>query len=281
MNLIKTSIELISFRKKLEDGKRTVGFVPTMGALHKGHLSLVVEALKQTDIVIVSIFVNPTQFNDPNDLKKYPRDLAKDLELLSAFHQVGAIFAPEVEDIYPEPENVVFDFGNLDKIMEGAHRPGHFNGVAQIIVKLFNLVKPHKAFFGQKDFQQVIIVKNIVHQFNFPIEIIACPIIREPDGLAMSSRNQLLSPVERKHAANISLVLFEAQKKAAEMNVEKLKEWAIFTLNKDPLITVEYFEIVDSHNLNPVKSWKEKGVKVGCIAVKIGKIRLIDNIILN
>jgi pantoate--beta-alanine ligase len=252
-----------------------------MGALHKGHLSLVDEAVKHTDIVIVSIFVNPTQFNDANDLNNYPRDLNKDLEILSVFPQIGAVFAPEVEDIYPEPETRVFNFGNLDKIMEGAHRPGHFHGVAQIIIKLFNLVKPHKAFFGQKDFQQVAIVKNIVRQFNFNTEIITCPIIREADGLAMSSRNQLLSPLEREHASGISRVLFETQKKASEMDVENLKEWTIFTLNKDPLIRVEYFEIVDSLNLKPVKSWKEKGLKVGCIAVKIGKIRLIDNILFN
>jgi pantoate--beta-alanine ligase len=281
MDLIKTSKELIYFRKNLEDSKLKVGFVPTMGALHKGHLSLVDEAAKQTDIVIVSIFVNPTQFNDPNDLKNYPRNLVKDIELLSVFPQIRALFVPDVKDIYPEPETRVFDFGNLDKIMEGAHRPGHFNGVAQIIIKLFNLVKPHKAFFGQKDFQQVAIVKNIVQQFKFNIEIIACPIIREPDGLAMSSRNQLLSPLEREHASSISRVLSEAQKKASEVNVENLKEWTIFTLNKDPLIRVEYFEIVDSFDLKPVISWKEKGLKVGCIAVKIGKIRLIDNIIFN
>ncbi len=279
MNLIKTNIELIEFRKSLDFTRYIIGFVPTMGALHKGHLSLVDEAVKQTDIVIVSIFVNPTQFNDPDDLKNYPRNLAKDLNLLSVFPAIKAVFAPEVDQIYPKPETRVFDFGNLDKIMEGAHRPGHFNGVAQIIVKLFELVKPHKAFFGQKDFQQVSIVKNFVRQFNYNIEIISCPIIREPDGLAMSSRNQLLSPSERKEASTISRVLFEAQKKAKDLDVEKLKEWTIFTLNKNPLIRVDYFEIVDSIDLKPVKDWNENGVKVGCVAVKLGKIRLIDNII--
>ena len=279
MNLIKTSEELSHYRMMLEDKKKSVGFVPTMGALHKGHISLVKEALSQTDSVIVSIFVNPTQFNDPHDLKNYPRDLVKDMELLSAYPELEAVFAPDVEDIYPNMIKRSFNFGNLDKVMEGAFRPGHFDGVAQIVCKLFDLVKPHKAFFGQKDFQQLTIIKNLVNQFNYNIEIISCPIIREADGLAMSSRNQRLSLVEREHAVNIPRVLYEAKKKAAEMDVEKLKEWTIFTLNKDPLIQVEYFEIVDSIELKSIKNWSQAGVKVGCIAVKIGKIRLIDNII--
>jgi pantoate--beta-alanine ligase len=279
MNLIKTSEELKFFRKILEDRKNSVGFVPTMGALHKGHISLVEEALRQTDSVIVSIFVNPTQFNDLIDLKNYPRNLSKDLELLSVYPKLEVVFAPEVDDIYPKKDKRVFDFGNLDKVMEGAYRPGHFNGVAQIICKLFDLVKPHKAFFGQKDFQQVTIVKNIVKQFKFNVEIVSCPIIREADGLAMSSRNQMLTPLEREHAATISQVLFEAKRKASEMDVENLKEWTIFTLNKDPLIRVEYFEIVDFLELRSIKSWSQPGGKVGCIAVKIGKIRLIDNLI--
>lgn len=279
MKLIKTSEELINYRIMLEAQKKSVGFVPTMGALHKGHISLVEEALRQTDSVIVSIFVNPTQFNDPLDLRNYPRNLGKDMELLSSYPNVESVFAPEVVDIYPTMNRRSFNFGNLDKVMEGAFRPGHFDGVAQIVCKLFDLVKPHKAFFGQKDFQQLTIVKNLVKQFNYNIEIVTCPILREADGLAMSSRNQRLTPLEREHAVEISRVLFEAKKKASEIDVDNLKEWTIFTLNNDPLIHVEYFEIVDSLELKSIKNWSQPGVKVGCIAVKIGKIRLIDNII--
>jgi pantoate--beta-alanine ligase len=281
MNLIRTSKELINFRQGLEIDHKSVGFVPTMGALHKGHLSLVEEAQKQVDSVIVSIFVNPTQFNDPEDLKKYPENLSRDLEILKPYSKLKAVFAPSVDDIYPVPDKRIFDFQGLDKVMEGAYRPGHFNGVAQVVSKLFLLVKPHKAFFGQKDFQQLLIVKNLVRQLDMNIEIISCPIIREPDGLAMSSRNQFLHPDERKHAAFISQVLMEGKKKASEMDVDKLKEWITFTLNNDPYIQVEYVEIVDTSDLKPVKNFRQNGEKIGCVAVKIGKVRLIDNLIFN
>lgn len=279
MRLIKTRRELADLRLKLEKKKKVIGFVPTMGALHEGHLSLVKKASELADSVIVSIFVNPTQFNDPSDLKAYPRFIDKDLDLLSPFKKIDLIFAPEVKEIYPSPDHRVFNFGHLDKIMEGIHRPGHFNGVAQVVSILFDLVRPHKAFFGQKDFQQLAIIKNLVHQLDLDIEIISCPIIREPDGLAMSSRNLLLNPEEREHASLISRTLFKAIDKAHEMDVNKLKEWITFVLNDDPFIHLEYFEIVDSVNLYPVSDWKQPGIKVGCVAVKIGKVRLIDNVI--
>ena len=279
MKLIYTGKELIKFREHLDDIKKSVGLVPTMGALHKGHLSLVEEAERQVDSVIVSIFVNPTQFNNPEDLKNYPENLDRDIELLNKYSKIEAVFVPDVKDIYPTKDTRVFDFGNLDKVMEGAYRKGHFNGVAQIVSKLFVLAKPHKVFFGLKDFQQLVIIKDLVQQMKMDIQIVACPIIRESDGLAMSSRNQLLSPQERQHAVMISKTLSEGKKKAFEMNLDKFKEWVIFTLNNDPFIEVEYFEIVDTIKLNPITNWEQPGEKIGCIAVRIGKIRLIDNLI--
>jgi pantoate--beta-alanine ligase len=255
-----------------------VGFVPTMGALHDGHLSLVDIADRNSDIVIVSIFVNPTQFNDPADLKNYPRNLEKDIRLLNNHGKTSVIFAPTVEEIYPEPDNRIFNFGNLDKVMEGAHRPGHFNGVAQVVSKLFEIVEPQKAFFGQKDFQQLSIIRQLVKLMDTEIEIISCPIIREKDGLAMSSRNQLLSPEERIEAANISKILFKSMEIAKSLDVNMLINWVINEINNNPLLHVEYFQVVDSLTLLPVEKWSQPGVKQGCIAVKIGKVRLIDNI---
>lgn len=256
---------------------KTIGFVPTMGALHDGHCSLVARSKKENDITVVSIFVNPTQFNDKNDLKNYPRTFEKDSSLLESF---GAdfIFHPSEQEMYPTQSTEVWDFGQLDKVMEGAHRPGHFNGVAIIVKKLFEIVIPHKAYFGLKDFQQVAIIKELVKRTQFPIEIVECPIIREPDGLAMSSRNMLLSPEARLHAANISKALFEAIQLSASMEVDELKKYVTETINADPMLLVEYFEIVDSLRLRSIKSWDEKCVKVGCVAVKLGNIRLIDNV---
>jgi len=279
MRLVKTKQELMKFRKEMENTRKLIGFVPTMGALHQGHLSLVEEACEQTDSIFVSIFVNPTQFNDPADLKIYPRNLDKDLELLSAYSKIDIVFIPGVKEIYPFPDQRIFDFGYLDKIMEGAYRPGHFNGVAQIVSIFFDLVRPDKVFFGQKDFQQVVIIRDLIRQLKYNIELVSCPIIREPDGLAMSSRNQQLNPEERKHAALIYRVLFMAKTKANQMDVNKLKEWITFVLKSDPLIDVEYVEIVDSLNLKPVNDWKYPGQKVCCIAVRIGKVRLIDNLL--
>ncbi len=263
------------------DGKReeglSIGFVPTMGALHNGHLSLVEQAGQQTGFVVVSIFVNPTQFNDKGDLERYPRDLQKDVDLLTSTC-CQLVFAPESGEIYPEPDTRQFNFGTLEQVMEGKFRPGHFNGVAQVVSRLFDLVQPDKAFFGQKDFQQLAIINEMVRKLKLPVEIIACPIIRESDGLAMSSRNMLLSPEQRKNAVHISATLFEAANKISGSSVEELCKWVTNRINENEYLDTEYFEIVDSVTLLPVNSWDEPCVKVGCIAVHCGKIRLIDNI---
>jgi pantoate--beta-alanine ligase len=254
-----------------------IGFVPTMGALHEGHLSLVKLAGELVDFVVVSIFVNPTQFNDKTDLDRYPRDLQKDVDLLTG-SACQLIFAPEPEEIYPEPDTRQFNFGQIELVMEGKFRPGHFNGVAQVVSRLFDIVQPDKAFFGQKDFQQLAIIKEMVRKLNLDVQIVSCPIIRETDGLAMSSRNMLLSPTQRKNAVHISATLFEATNKTSELSVEELCQWVIKCINENEFLNTEYFEIVNETTLMPVKNWNENCRKIGCIAVHCGKIRLIDNI---
>lgn len=261
---------------KREEGLK-IGFVPTMGALHEGHLSLVKIAGEQVNFVVVSIFVNPTQFNDQADLDRYPRDLQKDVALL-ATSACQLIFAPEPEEIYPEPDTRQFNFGPLEQVMEGKFRPGHFNGVAQVVSRLFDIVQPDKAFFGQKDFQQLAIIKEMVRKLNLAVAIVPCPIIREPDGLAMSSRNMLLSSEQRQNAVHISATLFEATNKTGELSVEELRQWVINRINKNEFLKTEYFEIVNETTLMPVKNWNENCKKIGCIAVHCGKIRLIDNV---
>lgn len=274
-------VKHINALRKIIDGKReeglSIGFVPTMGALHPGHLSLVDLAGQQSGFVVVSIFVNPTQFNDKGDLERYPRDLQKDIDLLAP-SACQLVFAPETDEIYPEPDTRQFNFGTLEEVMEGKFRPGHFNGVAQVVSRLFEIVQPDKAFFGQKDFQQLAIINEMVRKLSLPVEVIACPIIREDDGLAMSSRNMLLSAEQRLNAAHISATLFEAVNKIGEFSVENLCSWVIERINQNEFLNTEYFEIVNSVTLLPVKSWDEPCVKVGCIAVHCGKIRLIDNI---
>jgi pantoate--beta-alanine ligase len=255
----------------------SIGFVPTMGALHQGHLSLVDMAGQQSGFVVVSIFVNPTQFNDKGDLERYPRNLQKDVDFLTST-SCQLVFAPDSEEIYSEPDTRQFNFGILEQVMEGKFRPGHFNGVAQVVSRLFEIVQPDKAFFGQKDFQQLAIIKEMVRKLNLPVEIVSCPIIREPDGLAMSSRNMLLNPEQRRNAVLISATLFEAANKTTEFTVEDLCQWVISRINENEYLNTEYFEIVDSMTFLPVKSWEETCVKVGCIAVHCGKIRLIDNL---
>ena len=255
----------------------SIGFVPTMGALHEGHLSLVEKAGQQTGFVVVSIFVNPTQFNDQGDLERYPRDLQKDVDLLSAT-SCRLVFAPEADEVYPEPDTRQFNFGSLEQVMEGKFRPGHFNGVAQVVSRLFDIVQPDKAFFGQKDFQQLAIINEMVRRMNLSVEIVPCPIVREADGLAMSSRNMLLSSGQRKNAPQISAILFEAMNKTAELNVEELCHWVVSHINETEFLDTEYFEIVDAVTLQPVKNWNEEGRKIGCVAVHCGKVRLIDNV---
>lgn len=262
----------------LRDNGKTIGFVPTMGALHEGHASLVKKAVEENDFVIVSIFVNPTQFNDKNDLRNYPRTPEKDIALLNDLG-VHYVFMPTESEIYPEPDTRQFDFGLLDKVMEGEHRPGHFNGVAQIVSKLFEIVKPHRAYFGQKDFQQLAIIRKLVKILNFNIEIVACPILREKDGLAMSSRNLLLDPEKRASAPLISKTLLDARNKMLEMSVKNLIDWVVNSINGDSHLSVEYFELSNAITLEPIKDWNDAEHIVGCIAVKAGNVRLIDNVI--
>ena len=277
MFLIETIIELQNKLNALK-ANGTIGFVPTMGALHAGHISLVERAVSENKVAVVSIFVNPTQFNDKTDLEKYPRNLKADLTLLE---KTGCqiVFAPSPKEIYPEPDNRKFNFGSLETVMEGKHRPGHFNGVAQVVSKLFDIVNPDKAYFGLKDFQQLAIIKNMVKQLALPVEIIPCPIVREESGLAMSSRNELLSADERKNAAVISETLLKSKELSRTKSVNELKNWITENINKNEYLTVEYVDIVDDIQLQPVKSWDDKTMKVACVAVFCGKVRLIDNIV--
>jgi len=279
MFLVETTKELQNKLNVLKQAG-TVGLVPTMGALHEGHISLVERANNENQVVVVSIFVNPTQFNDPKDLERYPRTLGNDLKLLE---KTGCqlVFAPAVNEVYQKPDTRNFNFGSLETVMEGKHRPGHFNGVAQVVSRLFEMVKPDKAYFGLKDFQQLVIIKNLVKQLDLPVEIVPCPIIREKSGLAMSSRNELLTQEERANAAVISDILFKAKELNTQKSVEELKKWIADNINKNPFLTVEYVEIVDDKELQPVANLTDEITKVCCVAVYCGKVRLIDNIVLN
>lgn len=256
---------------------KSIGLVPTMGALHAGHISLVERSVAENDVTVTSIFVNPTQFNDKSDLLHYPRTPEKDAELLQP---AGCtyIFAPSEAEMYPEPDTRVFDLGTVAQVMEGAHRPGHFNGVAQIVSKLFEIVTPDRAYFGEKDFQQIAVIREMVRQLKFPVDIVACPIIREPDGLAMSSRNSRLTPEQRKTAATVSKALFESSTMMPSKTVEQVIHWVTETINKEKQLHVEYFEIVDGNTLQPISSWNDSDFVVGCIAVFCGDVRLIDNV---
>ena len=278
MKTIKLKQDLLSEIEILKSSGKTIGFVPTMGALHEGHKSLVERCVAENDFCVVSIFVNPTQFNNSTDLEKYPRNLEKDAELLES---IGCriIFAPEPEEIYqPEEMNTPFefDFGGLDTVMEGKFRSGHFNGVVQIVSKLFQLVQPDKAYFGEKDFQQLAIIHRMVKILHIPVEIIDCPIVRERSGLALSSRNQRLTEDQRKKAVEISKVLSESRNFAAQLSPIELTQWVVDLINLVPGLEVEYYEIVNITTLQPVYSWSESSV--GCIAVFCGEVRLIDNI---
>lgn len=254
-----------------------IGFVPTMGALHAGHRSLVEKARKECKTVVVSVFVNPTQFNDKNDLRNYPRTPEADAAVLEA---AGAdyVLMPLVEEIYPEPDTRIFDFGQVDKVMEGATRPGHFNGVAQVVSRLFNIVEPAKAYFGEKDFQQIAVIKAMVEQLKMDVEIVECPIIRDTDGLALSSRNTLLDEAHRAAAPHIYEVISQCAEKMGELSPAQLTEWVITEVEKSPYLKVIYFQAVDALSLQQVASWDESDRIQGCIAVQAGEIRLIDNV---
>jgi pantoate--beta-alanine ligase len=277
MDVITKKMSLTSLTERLKSEGKRVGFVPTMGALHAGHISLVKACKQANDITIASIFVNPTQFNDKDDLARYPRSPEQDIALLKE-SGCDYAFIPSVEEIYPEEETRTFHFGYIENVMEGAKRPGHFNGVAQVVSRLFDIVSPHRAYFGQKDFQQVAIVRRLVQQLHYNIEIVTCPIVREPDGLAMSSRNLLLTPEQRANASHIYQTLQKSTRMIASFDVEELKAWVIQKINENPCLETDYFDIVDNIELRPVRSWQENNVKVGCVAVYAGKIRLIDNI---
>ena len=263
---------------ELRQKQKSIGLVPTMGALHDGHISLVSRSIEDNDSTLVSIFVNPTQFNDPSDLEKYPRTPEEDLILLRE-KGVDMVFMPPVNEMYPETDGRQFNLEGLDQVMEGASREGHFNGVAQIVSKLFQLVNPHRAYFGQKDFQQLVIIRHLVDQMAMEIDIVACPIIREKDGLAMSSRNIRLGRKERKTAPFIYQTLVEAAKKRAELSPSELKTWLSKRFEQQNLMELVYFEIVDDKTLKPVESWERDVNKVGCIAVILGGVRLLDNMI--
>ncbi len=256
---------------------KSIGFVPTMGALHNGHASLVERSVKENDVTVVSVFVNPTQFNDKNDLKNYPRTLEADCALLE---RVGAavVFAPSVEEMYPSEDTRVFSFAPLDTVMEGACRPGHFNGMAQIVSKLFCAVEPHRAYFGEKDFQQLAIIREMVHRMAFDIEIVGCPIVREEDGLAMSSRNTLLSEDERERALTISSTLFASVDFAKVNSLAATKAFVEDMIDDTEGLELEYYQIVDGNTLQPVEEWGDSDYVVGCIALFCGNVRLIDNI---
>jgi pantoate--beta-alanine ligase len=261
---------------------RSPGFVPTMGALHEGHISLVEAAISSCRMVAVSIFVNPTQFNDPEDLKKYPRTISEDIDMLSILlRENDFVFTPSPEEIYPEPDTRIFDFGQLDKVMEGVHRPGHFNGVAQVVSRLFDIIRPSSAFFGQKDFQQLTIIREMARR-SFPkTEIISCPIVREKDGLAMSSRNRRLLPEHRERAGEIFRTLIAAAAMISDTEPVVIREFVADRINMIPGFNLEYFEIVEENTLMPVRSKNEMTPGksyYGCIAIFAGEVRLIDNI---
>lgn len=279
-------MEIINSVKELKDKlyihksqKRSIGLVPTMGALHKGHISLVEKCSKENDITVVSIFVNPTQFNDKKDLERYPRTLEADCKLLGNI-KVDIVFAPSVEEIYPEPDTRTFSYPPTDTVMEGKYRPGHFNGVCQIVSKLFDFVEPDKAYFGEKDFQQVAVIKAMVKDKKYSIEIIQCPIIRENDGLALSSRNVLLTSQERLIAVNISKVLKNSIEYSLSHSLNETREWVINQINSIEGLKIEYYEIVDGETLESIENWEDSNYIVGCITVFCGStpIRLIDNI---
>ena len=277
MKVIESPEALQQYVAQERDAGAKVGFVPTMGALHPGHISLVERAVLENDVTIVSIFVNPTQFNDPRDLLTYPRTLEEDCFLLEPTG-CQALFVPSVEAIYPQEDTRQFDFGSVGNVMEGAFRPGHFNGVAQVVSRLFDIVKPDRAYFGEKDFQQIAIIRCMATQLNLDITIVSCPIVREKDGLAMSSRNTRLSYQQRESAPLIAATLEKSLTFAVENSVADTVREVIASIEVSPYLRVEYYQIVDGYTLQPISTWDEASYIVGCIAVFCGEVRLIDNI---
>ena len=277
MQTIHSIKELQACLSEAKNAGKSVGLVPTMGALHEGHASLVRRSVKENDVTVVSIFLNPTQFNDPKDLERYPRTLESDCKLLE---QCGAqiAFAPSVNEMYPEPDTRSFSYPPTDSVMEGARRPGHFNGVCQIVSKLFMITEPDRAYFGEKDFQQICVIRRMVADLGFKMDIVPCPVIREASGLAMSSRNSLLTPDEKVLAANIYRVMKESLSRG--LSVRETEAWVTDTLNAIEGLEVEYYSIVNGETLAEVNSWDDAPHIVGCITVFCGHtpIRLIDHI---
>ena len=284
MNTYTTVAALTAAIEQAKKEHKTIGLVPTMGALHEGHLSLVNRARKENDIVVVSVFVNPIQFNNQEDLAKYPRTVDADLEKLTAA-SADIAFVPSVEEMYPEKVETVYHFGPLEEVMEGPRRPGHFSGVAVVVRRLFDLTQPDRAYFGEKDFQQIAIIRNLLEQIKYPIELVPCPIVRADDGLALSSRNMRLSPEARAIAPNIYATLQQAVEMSEYEDVESVQLWVMDTLSSfhevngldeklsfDP----EYFEIVNDITLQPIDNWDDAEGIVGCIAVWLDGVRLID-----
>lgn len=279
MQVITTKKELGALLDTARSQGKTIGLVPTMGALHQGHASLVRRSVKENDVTVVSDFVNPTQFNDKNDLANYPRNLDADSRLLDS---LGAdiVFAPSVEEMYPEPDTRQFSYPPTDTVMEGKYRPGHFNGVCQIVSKLFYAVRPNRAYFGEKDFQQIAVIRAMVKDLKLDLQIVACPIVREADGLALSSRNSLLTPREREIAVNISKYLFLSKDYMQDHSLAETHDYVVNHINAVEGLEVQYFEIVDGDTLRSLSSWNDSESVVGCITVFCGHIpvRLIDNI---
>ncbi len=267
-----------AIQQQISEGK-TIGFVPTMGALHEGHLTLIRQAANENDFVVVSIFVNPIQFNNPEDLAKYPRNLDEDLQKLEGTG-CALVFAPTPEEMYPEPDLTLFDFGQLDKVMEGKFRPGHFNGVAIVVKRLFEIVIPHKAYFGEKDFQQLAIIKKMVELMQIPVEIIACPIVREADGLALSSRNARLTAEQRAEAPVIHKALTSAKENYSWFIPDGVKQLVRGEIAENHILRVEYVDVVNAKTLQPFEDWNDVEHAVVCVAAFIGSVRLIDNIVL-
>jgi len=278
MIVFKYLVEIHLFLSEKKAKGMTVGFIPTMGALHRGHISIIEKAKKETDLVVCSIFVNPTQFNNIEDLEKYPRDISKDTLLLEK-SGCDVLFLPENDEMYPKgfKERISLNLGELGNILEGKFRPGHFDGVATIVKKLFDIIQPDKAYFGEKDYQQLLVIKNLVDHFYNNIQIIPCPIIREDDGLAISSRNQLLSSDERKAASFIYGTLIKVKEQAPRQSIAALKEFVAIEFKRNAIFKLEYFEIADSRTISPLTSWTESKEPIACIASFLGSVRLIDN----
>lgn len=277
MQVFKTKKELLSFISDQKSQNKTIGLVPTMGALHDGHLSLINSATAENDVVVCSVFVNPVQFNNQEDLEKYPRTLDADVTLLQST-TCAAVFAPSVDEMYPEPPTEIYDFDGLDRVMEGAFREGHFNGVGIVVKRLFDLVQPTHAYFGKKDYQQLLLIKKMVEKHHLPIEIVPCPIVREKDGLAMSSRNRRLSEQERNMAPKIHEILQKSTVFAKENTPKATEKFVCSAIQNIPEFKMEYFQILDGEILTPISNFDKSKKAVGFIALWLGNIRLIDNV---